>query len=386
MPIIFKQKGEVMSDAAKVLAKLKKDMGDQVGRKGVELISVPRIPTGIFPLDLATGGGFPKGRLSIIHGIESSCKTALSYLLMAQIQREGKKAVYVDLEHTMDATWAVKFGLDIDELIIITPGFAEQTVDVVEAMLYAEDVGIVVVDSIAAMTTDNEIASSAEKMNVGGASYIVGKMVRKAITALSRESHSNHFPALVCLNQQRVKIGQMFGDPTTMPGGNSLKFASSLTLKLYGKDEIVKEVHAALPTYKVITGTVQKSKVPILSKAFEYNISLLPHGNLKVGQCPSWAFVSNYCKNAGLLTQAGVGKPWILLGKSGATQKELRQIYETDIPFSQAVHDAIIKIENNSGKAELVEDISEPTVKDFGEVVAAVSNIIDKETGEILAG
>ena len=365
MAIIFKQNGKTMSDAKSVLAKLQKDMGEEIGQQGIELKDIGRIPTGIFPLDLALGGGFPKGRVSIIYGSEGSCKTALTYLLMAQVQREGKKAVYLDIESSLDPTWAVKFGINMKELIVITPAFAEQAVDVVEAMLYASDVGIVVIDSIAAMTTDNEIASSAEKMNVGGNSYVVGKMIRKAVSAMSREGHNNHYPALVCINQIRMKIGQMFGNPETFPGGNSLRFASSLTIKLYGKDEIVKEVHAAIPTFKVITGSVQKAKMPILSKAFEYNLTLIPHGNLSVGQAPTWNFVALTCKNMGLLKQAGAGKPWILLGREGATQKELRALYETNIEFSQAVHQAIIDNENSKG------------------VLGEVEEVIDDETGEI---
>ena len=365
MAVLLKKAAAGSGDADKVLAKLQKDMGEYIGHRGVDVKDVARIPTGIFPLDLALAGGIPRGRMSIVYGNESSGKTALSYLLMAQVQREGQKAVYIDAEFTMDAKWAAQFGIDMKELIVITPAYAEQAVDVVEAMLYAKDVGIVVIDSIAALTTDNEIASSSEKMNVGGNSYVVGKMVRKAVVALSRESSNNHFPALFCINQIRHKIGQMFGNPETFPGGNSLRFASSLTLKLYGKDEIVKEVHPAIPTFKVVTGSIQKAKMPILSKAFEYNLTVLPHGNLKVGQAPTWGFVATYCKNAGMMTQAGQGKPWVLLDKEGATQKELKAIYETSAAFSQAVHEAIINRENQGG------------------VIGEVEEIVDPETGEI---
>lgn len=377
MPIIYKQKGEVMSDALKVLSKLKKDMGDQIGSKGVELRSVERIPLGIFSLDLAANGGIPKGRVSVIWGVESSGKTALAYNCMRHVQQEGKKAVYIDLEQSMDSTWAVKFGLDMDELIYITPGFAEQAVDVVEAMLYAEDVGIVVVDSIAAMTTDNEIASSAEKMIVGGASYVVGKMIRKAVIALSRESHNKHYPALLLLNQQRVKIGTMFSDPNVMPGGNALKFASSMTIKIYGKDEVVKDVHPELPTYKVVTGSITKNKVPILSKAFEYNLALIPHGNIKVGQSPSWSFVATYCKNAGFLTQAAPGKPYMFFGKPYNTQKDIKLLYETNTPFAIEVQGRIISNELSKGTIKTSDD-------DSSVISVQDTQSVDQETGEIL--
>ena len=106
--------------------------------------------------------------------VHNSGKTALAYLLMAQVQREGKKAIYIDAEATLDPHWAAMFGIDVNKLFVITPAYAEQAVDAVEAMLYAKDVGIVVVDSVAALTTDNEIASSSEKMNVGGNAYLEG--------------------------------------------------------------------------------------------------------------------------------------------------------------------------------------------------------------------
>jgi recombination protein RecA len=354
-----------MANADELLKKFTKEMGDGVVNKGVEVKDIARIPTGIFPLDLALRGGIPRGRITITYGNESSCKTGLSYLVMAQVQREGKRAVYVDLEHSLDPTWAIQYGLNMDELIVVNPQFAEQAVDIIEGFLYADDVGIVVVDSLAAMTTDNEIASSAEKMNVGGASYIIGKMVRKAVIALAAAAKKGNYPSLFCINQIRNKIGVLYGSSDTMPGGNSLRFASSLTIKLYGKDEIVKEVSPDIPTFKLITGSIQKAKMPIMAKAFEYSLTMLPHGNLKVGQAPTWNFVASYCKNAGAMTQAGQGKPWKLLGKEGSTQKELKAFYEIDQVYRQAIHDFIIQRETSKGVAEEVEEV------------------VDTETGEI---
>jgi recombination protein RecA len=362
MAVTIVSKNSSGNNSAEVMKAFKKSMGDSVAHQGNEITEVRRIPTGIFALDLATGGGIPRKRISIVWGAESSSKTAISYLLMAQVQREGQKAVYIDLEKSFSPDWASKFGLNVDDLIVLDPQYAEQAVDMVEAMLCASDVGIVVVDSVAAMTTDNEIASSAEKMNVGGNSYIVGKMIRKAVNCLNRDNE----PSLFLINQSRIQIGKMFGDPTCQPGGNSLKFASSMTLRLYGKPEIVKEVHPQIPTFNHITGTIQKAKVPVTSRSFEFDLTLLAHGNMEVGMSPAWNFVASRCKDLGILKQEKLGKPWVMLGVEAPNQKELRHLYETDKVFMQKIHDLLIVAESGSS--------------------AGINEIIDTDTGEVING
>jgi recombination protein RecA len=170
----------------KVLSELKKQHGDQVATKGGVFKPVPRIPTGIFPLDLATGGGIPRSRVSILYGPESSAKSMQGYLALRQVQAMGETAVLIDAEHAWDNEWGGILGLDTKKLIVVQPDNAEQAVDAVEAFLYAKDVGMVLVDSVSAMVTENEIVSGAEKQIVAGAAAIVSKMVRKATMALSR--------------------------------------------------------------------------------------------------------------------------------------------------------------------------------------------------------
>ena len=362
------------SEALAIIKKFKKDMGDGVAHMGNEALSVLRIPTGILALDVATNGGIPRNRISITWGSEASGKTAIAYLLMAQVQREGQRAVYVDMEGTLDPAWTALFGVNMSDLIVLQPDFAEQAVDMVEAMLYASDVGIVVVDSIAAMTTDNEIASSAQKMIVGGNSYVVGKLVRKSVVALGKGRE--HRPALFLINQSRYEIGKMFGDPLKFPGGNALKFASSMTLRLYGKLEIEKDVNPVNPTFLHVTGSIQKAKVPVISRSFEYDLTLIPHGNLGIGMSPSWNFVASKCKDIGLMTQAPKGdKEWSLCGKTAKTQKELRNWYETDKAYSLLINSLITKEAAASGVFEIDPVPSAPSALK-----------IDTETGEILSG
>lgn len=355
-----------MSKSDTILSQLQKDFGTHIGSVGVKKSQIDRIPTGLFQFDLATGGGIPRGRVSIIYGAESSGKTTAAYLLVASTQRLGQKAVFVDVEGTYDPDWASQCGVDNAAVIVVNPDTAEQVVDVMEAFAYAEDVGLVVLDSIAAMITENEVSSDSTKMIVGGASMLVGKMIRKCVLALNKQSKTGHKQTIVFLNQTRYKIGVMYGDPETFPGGNALRFASSLTIRLYGKDKIVKEIHPHIPVFKTVSGIVKKWKVPIVARQFEYDLCIVPHGTLKVGQSPSWNTVANYLKQYKLLTKEKTG--WRCMNVMFKTLDELSEKYESD-PEVKAVLQAEVV------SKELAHTISTPEETGLK---------VDTSTGEIL--
>lgn len=277
-----------MTTSADLVAKLKKEMGANIAKMGNEqYVDTPRLPTGIFPLDLASGGGFPMGRVSLVYGPESSNKTnvCLKAIAQGQIIYPDKKAVFVDAEGSYDPVWASIMGVDTSRLIVMQPEYAEQAVDIVEAFLYAEDVFVVVLDSIAALCTQNEVESSAEKVIVGGASNAVGKMFRKATISFNRMRNQGKMPpAFIGINQIRFKIGVMFGNPETMPGGNAPKYASSFTLRVYGKNEMDKKIHPVMPAWKHVTFAIQKWKMPVLATTGEFKM-LMQEG---IGQKPGW--------------------------------------------------------------------------------------------------
>jgi len=332
-----------MSELLKVMAKLKKTFGDEIGHIGKAKPKSDRIPTGVFPLDLATGGGFPCGKVSIVYGAESSGKTTVALMAIAYVQRAlGLKAVFVDLEGTLDLDWAHHCGVVTEDLVVLEPDTAEQTVDLVESVIYANDVGIVVVDSLAAMTTENEINSGAEKMIVGGASLIVGKMIRKTVSALTVERKRGHFPAVIFINQIRIKIGTMFGDPETQPGGNAVKFASSLSIRLYGKDVLDKDVHPSLPTFKAVTGTIRKNKISIASKSFEYDLCLIPHKHYQMLDSPSWKTVAGFLKQYGLLVK--VGAQYECMGVKFQTLGALEEAYNTNDELRRNLQSEVIAV------------------------------------------
>jgi recombination protein RecA len=333
-----------MNELKSVLAKLKKDFGEGVAVVGGGHEAVDRIPTGIFQFDLATGGGIPTGKVTIIYGSESSGKTTLTLKLIAYVQRVmKKKAVFVDLENSLDLQWAELCGVIVPELVVLRPESAEQVVDVVEAVMYAADVGIVIVDSLGAMTTDNEITSGAEKVIVGGAALIVGKLIRKSTIAMNVQRKQKHFPTLVLINQIRIKIGVMYGDPETTPGGNAVRFASSLSVRLYGKDKIIKEIHPTLPTFKEVSAIIKKWKVPIVSRSFEYELCLVPHEGLSLLESPSWNTVSGFLKKHEVIRKEGTR--WLCMDTEFPALGAIQQAYEQSPDLRLALQQEVVALE-----------------------------------------
>jgi recombination protein RecA len=327
-----------------ILKGASKKHGDGIVSLGVSYHNAERIPTGVFPFDLASGGGFPKGRVSVIFGPESSLKTTLALLCAAQEQRlePDKTVAFVDAENAMDPEWAGKLGVDVGKLGYIQPDYAEQTIDIVEELLYANDVGLVILDSIAALTSSMELGQSADQNPMGRSGLNAGKLYRRATTALSKVRKENRHPALICINQIRYKLGVMHGDPETQPGGKAFNFASSMTVRLYGKDVQEKKYHAALPYAKEVNGVIRKYKVPILAKNFVFKMPVmnLLHMGQKMGYADPWNTMKHYLQELGHLEK--VGQKWRVFEDEYATLKELRQILRKDEAFCHEVQKVIV--------------------------------------------
>lgn len=310
-----------------------------------------RIPVGIFPLDLAMGGGFPIGRFSVIYGMEGSLKSTIALLAMASSQRihPDKACVVFDLENTFSGSWAAGLGLDVSKVKIIRPQTAEQAVDMIVALLYADDIGVIMVDSLAALATSAEINASAEDTIVGVGSRLVNKLYRTAGQALTEAGEAGNTPTLLLLNQIRYKIGVMFGNPEVQPGGPSFKFASSMTLRLYAKDIMDSDISKDLPAFKQTTITIQKWKVPIISKKVDkLHIALIPNDKfgLKIGESYDFPTILTYLKHLELFEK--VDKDWRLtLADTGETidyrvQDDLKNQLREDPLFAHRVKDMII--------------------------------------------
>lgn len=282
--------------------------------------------------------------------------TNICYCAAAQAQRlpaPCNKVVWVDLEGTFSPDWAAQFGIDVEELIVVRPSYGEEAVDLVDALIRAEDVAMLVVDSLATVVSSKEIDQSVEKFDVGTASLLVKRLCNKLVIALATESKRGHTPAVVLINQTRFKIGVMFGDPETMPGGQTMKFLSSLTVRLYGKNKIEKSISSELPAFKETTAVIKKAKVGVTKYNFDYDLCMFPHNGLIVGETRSWSTVSGYLKDLGHLKKAEKGTGWTLLGKTYQTLVMIQDMYEAEDSFKLQLQKMVI--DSFKGKSFTVE-------------------------------
>jgi recombination protein RecA len=201
--------------------------GDVVG-------NVATISTGSLGLDLATGvGGIPRGRITEIFGPESSGKTTLTLHIIAEAQKKGGIAAFVDAEHALDVNYARRLGVNVDELLVSQPDFGEQALDIVEILVRSGAVDVLVVDSVAALAPRAEIEGEMGDSHVGLHARLMSQAMRKLTSIISKSR-----TAVIFINQVRMKIGVIYGNPEVTTGGNALKFYASLRVEIRGGNKI----------------------------------------------------------------------------------------------------------------------------------------------------
>jgi recombination protein RecA len=188
---------------------------------------VETIPTGSISLDLALGGGIPKGRVIEIYGPESSGKTTVCLHAVAEVQKRGGTAAYVDAEHALDPAYAKRIGVDTDNLLLSQPDSGEQALEVVETLVRSNAVDIIVVDSVAALVPQAEIEGDMGDAHMGLQARLMSQALRKLTGVISKTKCT-----VIFVNQLRMKIGVMFGNPETTTGGNALKFYASVRMDI----------------------------------------------------------------------------------------------------------------------------------------------------------
>ena len=190
-------------------------------------VEVETYSSGSISIDMALGGGFPKGRIVEIYGPESSGKTTLTLHAIAEVQKAGGTAAFVDAEHALDPQYAKRIGVDIDSLLISQPDTGEQALEILETLVRSSAVDIVIVDSVAALVPQAEIDGDMGDAHVGLQARLMSQALRKLTGIVSKTNCT-----IVFINQIRMKIGVMFGNPETTSGGNALKFYSSVRLDI----------------------------------------------------------------------------------------------------------------------------------------------------------
>jgi len=190
-------------------------------------VQVECIPTGSLSLDIALGGGIPKGRVIEIYGPESSGKTTLSLHAIAEVQRRGGTAAFIDAEHALDPAYAKRIGVDVENLLLSQPDNGEQALEIVETLVRSNAVDLIVVDSVAALVPRAEIEGDMGDSHMGLQARLMSQALRKLTGVISRSKGT-----VIFINQIRMKIGVMFGNPETTTGGNALKFYSSVRMDI----------------------------------------------------------------------------------------------------------------------------------------------------------
>ncbi|MBZ1345045.1 MAG: recombinase RecA [Candidatus Nealsonbacteria bacterium] len=231
----------------------------------VRAVDVDVIPTGSISLDLALGvGGVPRGRVIEIYGQEGSGKTSLALHILAEAQKKGGAVAFVDAEHALDPDWAKKIGVNIDDLLISQPDSGEEALQIVETLVKSGEIDVIVVDSVAALTPKTEIEGEIGEFQIGLQARLMSQALRKLSGIISKTK-----TVVIFLNQTRMKIGVMFGNPETTSGGLALKFYSSLRIELRRIGQIK---HGDEIIGSRIKAKIVKNKVAAPFKVTEFDI------------------------------------------------------------------------------------------------------------------
>lgn len=329
------------------LGQINKQFGaGSVGRLGdQEHVEVETISTGSLAIDLAVGSGLPKGRVIEVFGPESSGKTLLTLHAIAEVQKNGGTAAFVDAEHALDPVWARKIGVDIDNLIVAQPDSGEQALEITEKLVRSRAIDLIVVDSVAALVPAKELEGDMGDSHMGLQARLMSQGLRKITGAIH-----NTNTVVIFINQLRMKIGVMFGNPETTTGGNALKYYASVRLDIRRISQIKDgdEVIGARTRVKVV-----KNKVAAPFRQAEFDI-LYTKGDEGFSR---EADIRDLGVHAGIIKKAGAWFSYgdMQLGQGGEkTRVFLKENPEIAAEIEKKIKDKIL-----GGEVTLEEGLSE---------------------------
>ncbi|MBD5160197.1 MAG: recombinase RecA [Ruminococcus sp.] len=315
-----------------------------------ETLNVDAIPTGSMRLDMALGiGGVPKGRIVEIYGPESSGKTTVALSVISQAQKLGGDAAFIDVEHALDPNYAKALGVNTDDLLVSQPDSGEQALEIAEALIRSGAIDVIVIDSIAAMTTRAEIDGDMGDLHVGQLARLMSQAMRKLTGAISKSNC-----VAIFINQIREKIGVMYGNPETTPGGRALKFYASVRIEVR-KGEVIKnngEIIGASTRCKVV-----KNKVAPPFKEATFDM-MYGQGISRVGEVLDIAVELDVIKKGG---------SWFSYEeqKLGQGRDNVKELLKNNPELMKEIEGKILtrleELKNSADTAENPEDVSADT-------------------------
>ena len=298
-------------------------------------MNVEHIKTGSLMLDIALGiGGIPKGRIVEIYGPESSGKTTVALHCVAEAQKAGGTAAFIDVEHALDPIYAEKLGVDIDALLVSQPDSGEQALEIAEALVRSGAIDLLVVDSVAALVTKAEIDGEMGDSHVGQLARLMSQAMRKLAGALSKTGC-----AAIFINQLREKIGVMYGNPETTPGGRALKFYSSVRIDVR-KGEAIKDGAEIIGNNTRVK--IVKNKVAPPFKTAEFDI-LYGKGICHTGE------IIDAGVELGILKKSGA---WFYYGETrlGQGRDNAKQLFEDNPELAAEIEEKIMAVVNQGAE------------------------------------
>ena len=326
------EKSAKLKALQEAMSKIEKDFGKgsimKLGEEKIENVDV--IPSGSISLDVALGvGGYPKGRIIEIYGPESSGKTTLAIHAIAEAQKAGGIAAFIDAEHAFDRFYAAKLGVDVDNLIISQPDNGEQALEIADQLIRSAAVDIVVVDSVAALTPKAEIEGDMGDNKVGLQARLMSQALRKLTATINKTNTTCIF-----INQLREKIGVMFGNPETTTGGNALKFYASVRLDIR-KSSAIKDGDEIIGNEVKVKVVKNKVAPPFRRAQFEI---LFGEGISRVGEIVDLGVEYGILEKSGSWFSYNGSK--LAQGKEGA-KKVLKDNPELCEELTARIYDAI---------------------------------------------
>ena len=352
---------------ASALKQLEKRYGaGAVMRLGeTKVLNVDAIPTGSMTLDMALGiGGVPRGRIVEIYGPESSGKTTVALSVIAQAQKLDGEVAFIDVEHALDPNYAKALGVNIDNLLVSQPDSGEQALEIAEALIRSGAIDVIVLDSIAAMTTRAEIDGEMGDLHVGQLARLMSQAMRKLTAAISKSNC-----VAIFINQIREKIGVMYGNPETTPGGRALKFYASVRIEVR-KGEVIKDggqIIGASTRCKVV-----KNKVAPPFKEAEFDM-MYGEGISRTGEVLDIATQLDIIKKGG---------SWFSYAdrKLGQGRDNVKELLKSDPELMAEIEAQILARKDElMGKDEKKKDKSKAA-----EIAAAVSGAASEDNIDIL--